>query len=121
MYSGRDDDGEGGDRRRDQSRVKGRAVDKLFVDQLHYEVSELELETLFSQVGRLAYKPRIWFDKSGRSLGKATVKYERVSDAVRAIELFDGCPAKGKAPTTTPLHMTDKMRAENRPEHPDRV
>jgi len=69
---------------------------KLRIENLHYDVSERELESLFSQIGTIADGPSIKFDKSGRSEGVAWVTYTNSSDAERAKIEFDGAPAKGQ-------------------------
>ncbi|GAA96301.1 uncharacterized protein L969DRAFT_626431 [Mixia osmundae IAM 14324] len=73
----------------------GATSSRLRIDNLHYEVSERELEALFTQIGPLATPPSIGFDRSGRSLGWARVAYESEDDAATAIKQFNGARAKG--------------------------
>ncbi|GAA5884809.1 hypothetical protein JCM16303_007281 [Sporobolomyces ruberrimus] len=70
---------------------------RLVVKDLHYEVSERELETLFVQIGPLATPPKIKFDRSGRSTGLAWIHYTTEENAEKAKESFDGAPCKGQA------------------------
>ncbi|EJU02286.1 hypothetical protein DACRYDRAFT_116014 [Dacryopinax primogenitus] len=79
-----------------QPAVTSSGSTRLLVSSLHYEVTEQELNTLFSSLGALAKPPRIVFDRSGRSTGIAHITYERHEDALRAKQRFDGQPAKGQ-------------------------
>ncbi|GAA5912885.1 hypothetical protein JCM5296_003895 [Sporobolomyces johnsonii] len=91
---------------------------KLVIRNLHYEVSERELELLFVQIGPIAsgpkikttpltleslppsvdapLPPRLKFDRSGRSEGVAWVTYSSEEHAAQAKEAFDGASAKGQ-------------------------
>ncbi|KAM0788632.1 hypothetical protein ACM66B_006104 [Microbotryomycetes sp. NB124-2] len=69
---------------------------KLKISNLHYEVSERELELLFKQIGTIAAGPKIKFDRSGRSEGVAWVTFTNTEDASQAREAFDGAMAKGQ-------------------------
>ncbi|BGP14256.1 hypothetical protein JCM10213_005853 [Rhodosporidiobolus nylandii] len=69
---------------------------KLLIKNLHYEVSERELELLFIQIGPIAAGPKIKFDRSGRSEGIAWVTYGSEEHAAQAKEAFNGAPAKGQ-------------------------
>ncbi|GAA6040723.1 hypothetical protein JCM8097_000894 [Rhodosporidiobolus ruineniae] len=69
---------------------------KLVIKNLHYEVSERELELLFVQIGPIAAGPKIKFDRSGRSEGIAWVTYGSEEHAAQAKEAFNGAPAKGQ-------------------------
>ncbi|ORY55558.1 hypothetical protein BCR35DRAFT_221547 [Leucosporidium creatinivorum] len=79
---------------------------KLQITNVHYEVSERELELLFAQIGPIASGPKIkslsfrltnnQFDRSGRSLGVAWVTFTSEDHAAQAKEAFDGALAKGQ-------------------------
>ncbi|GAA5966607.1 hypothetical protein JCM3765_005673 [Sporobolomyces pararoseus] len=75
---------------------KGARSSKLLIKDLHYEVSERELELLFVQIGPIASGPKIKFDKSGRSTGLAYIGYTNEEHAKQAKEAFDGALAKGQ-------------------------
>ncbi|PAV15227.1 RNA-binding domain-containing [Pyrrhoderma noxium] len=72
------------------------ANNKLLVSNLHYEVTENDLITIFGQVGTLIREPFIKYDKSGRSTGEAVITFEKPVDASKALEQFDGILAKGQ-------------------------
>ncbi|GAA5991729.1 hypothetical protein JCM11641_004845 [Rhodosporidiobolus odoratus] len=75
----------------------GRKTNKLVIRNLHYEVSERELELLFVQIGPITSGPKIKFDRSGRSEGVAWITYGSEEHATQAKEAFNGAPAKGQA------------------------
>jgi len=69
----------------------------LLITNLHYDVSEAELEALFSQIGKIDRGPFIKFDHSGRATeGLAFVSYANESHAEAAVEAFNGASAKGQ-------------------------
>ncbi|EFP87885.2 hypothetical protein PGT21_014241 [Puccinia graminis f. sp. tritici] len=80
----------------DEEVDQGRST-SLLITNLHYDVSEAELEALFSQIGKLDRGPFIKFDQSGRATeGLAFVSYANESHAEAAIEAFNGASAKGQ-------------------------
>eukprot|EP01097_Dermamoeba_algensis_P000995 TRINITY_DN1370_c0_g1_i1.p1 TRINITY_DN1370_c0_g1~~TRINITY_DN1370_c0_g1_i1.p1 ORF type:complete len:310 (-),score=39.12 TRINITY_DN1370_c0_g1_i1:129-1058(-) len=72
-----------------QNDVVDPSVTKLKISNLHYNVTEDELKTLFNGIGRVTVA-RIFFDASGRSLGKALVVFGSARDAQQAIRQFNG-------------------------------
>ncbi|KAI9873392.1 MAG: hypothetical protein M1830_000466 [Pleopsidium flavum] len=73
---------------------------KLRVDNLHYDLTEDDLEDLFTRIGPIL-SVSLRYDRAGRSDGTAFVTYEFLSDARLAIRQFDGANAKGQ-----PIRLT---------------
>ncbi|KAL8943408.1 MAG: hypothetical protein Q9211_000997 [Gyalolechia sp. 1 TL-2023] len=73
---------------------------KLRVDNLHYDLTEEDLEGLFTRIGPIN-SLALRFDRAGRSSGTAYVTYQHLSDARLAIREFDGANAHGQ-----PIHLT---------------
>ena len=74
---------------------KGR---KIRVVNLNYEIMEQEVRDLFASIGKIKFCKILW-DKQGRSLGKALVKYEYDVDHSKAIKEFDGAELDGRVLT----------------------
>ncbi|KAL2182348.1 RNA-binding domain-containing protein [Thermothelomyces heterothallicus CBS 203.75] len=73
---------------------------KLRVDNLHYELTQEDLEDLFSRIGPLI-SLEMKYDRAGRSEGTAFVTYESHRDALQAIREYDGANAAGQ-----PIRLT---------------
>ncbi|KAI5290519.1 hypothetical protein KEM54_001299 [Ascosphaera aggregata] len=73
---------------------------KLRVDNLHYDLTENDLEDLFNRMGPVT-NLSIRYDRAGRSDGVAFVTYKYLEDAKAAIQEFDGANAKGQ-----PIRLT---------------
>ncbi|CCC06149.1 hypothetical protein SMAC4_00366 [Sordaria macrospora] len=73
---------------------------KIRVDNIHYELTQEDLEGLFSRIGPLV-KLDMKYDRAGRSEGTAFVTYESPQDASRAIREYDGANAAGQ-----PIRLT---------------
>ncbi|KAL9037723.1 MAG: hypothetical protein Q9214_005570, partial [Letrouitia sp. 1 TL-2023] len=73
---------------------------KLRVDNLHYDLSEDDLDSLFTRIGPVI-SLSLRFDRAGRSLGTAFVTYHSLADAQLAIREFDGANANGQ-----PIRLT---------------
>ncbi|PYH41690.1 putative RNA binding protein [Aspergillus saccharolyticus JOP 1030-1] len=73
---------------------------KLRVENIHYDITESDLEDLFTRIGPISSVSLV-YDRAGRSEGVAFVTYNRVSDARTAISEFDGANAKGQ-----PIRLT---------------
>ncbi|RDW63951.1 hypothetical protein BP5796_10453 [Coleophoma crateriformis] len=88
------------ERRYSPEQVYDTASAKLRVENLHYELTEEDLEDLFTRIGRIQ-KLVLTYDRAGRSEGVAYVTYENAQDAKSAIREFDGANAKGQ-----PIRLT---------------
>ncbi|KAL1967632.1 hypothetical protein VTN77DRAFT_2889 [Rasamsonia byssochlamydoides] len=73
---------------------------KLRIDNLHYDLTEDDLEDLFTRIGPVS-RVSIKYDRAGRSEGIAFVTYDHIEDARTAIREFDGANAKGQ-----PIRLT---------------
>ncbi|KAJ9196053.1 hypothetical protein DTO166G4_251 [Paecilomyces variotii] len=73
---------------------------KIRVENLHYDLTEEDLEDLFTRIGPVS-DLSLRYDRAGRSEGVAFVTYNRLSDARTAIREFDGANAKGQ-----PIRLT---------------
>ncbi|QRW05474.1 RNA recognition motif protein [Ceratobasidium sp. AG-Ba] len=69
---------------------------RLNVSNLHYEVTQKDLASIFGAIGTLVREPTIRYDRSGRSTGVATVQFVNARDAVAAQKQLDGALAKGE-------------------------
>ncbi|EPS34649.1 hypothetical protein PDE_09613 [Penicillium oxalicum 114-2] len=85
----------GGRRRRSNSPDRGRSLTKVRVENLHYDITQGELEDLFTRIGPVLELSLV-YDRAGRSEGVAYVTYQRLSDAHESIREFDGANAKGQ-------------------------
>jgi len=70
---------------------------RLHVSNLHYEVTQKDLASIFGTIGTLLREPTIRYDRSGRSTGVATVQFANARDAKLAQKQLDGVLAKGEA------------------------
>jgi cold-inducible RNA-binding protein len=69
---------------------------KLYVGNLAYSVTNDDLETLFSQVGKVASAAVVSDKFSGQSRGFGFVEMESSGDTAKAISEFDGKDLKGR-------------------------
>ncbi|TLD20453.1 hypothetical protein PspLS_08471 [Pyricularia sp. CBS 133598] len=94
-YSRRRDD----DLDKDQGSSRGT---KIRVENIHYELTEEDLQGLFSRIGPII-SLELLYDRSGRSEGVAYVTYESHKDATLAVKDFDGANAAG---TGQPIRLS---------------
>ncbi len=69
---------------------------KLYVGNLLYEVTDEELNQLFSQAGAVATAQVIRYQDTGRSKGFGFVEMATEEDAQKAIDMFNGQDNKGR-------------------------
>jgi len=69
---------------------------KLVITNLHYEVTEKDLASLFGQFGTFVRGPTIRYDRSGRSTGTAFITYSTMGEAMAAKKKLDWQLAKGQ-------------------------
>lgn len=79
---------------------------KLTIENLHWDVSEQDLEDLFGSIGPVT-KAYIKYDRSDRSTGVAVVVFDNPNHAMQAKNEFDGAKAKGQV-----ISITQEMRAD---------
>ncbi|KAJ5191227.1 Nucleotide-binding alpha-beta plait [Penicillium cinerascens] len=73
----------------------GPALTKVRVENLHYDITESDLEDLFGRIGPVQELSLV-YDRAGRSEGVAFITYERLRDAHESVREFDGANAKGQ-------------------------
>ncbi|KAJ5134123.1 hypothetical protein N7448_000856 [Penicillium atrosanguineum] len=73
----------------------GPALTKVRVENLHYDITESDLEDLFGRIGPVQELSLV-YDRAGRSEGVAFITYERLRDAHDSVREFDGANAKGQ-------------------------
>ncbi|KAF8527633.1 hypothetical protein BU17DRAFT_39519 [Hysterangium stoloniferum] len=97
------------------------ATTRLVVSSLHWEVTEQDLISIFGTIGKLASKPVIRFDRSGRSTGVADVEFSNPAEATRARNQLDGKIAKTQAMSIAyaPPRLPPSVKAAARSGDPD--
>ncbi|KAL4423419.1 hypothetical protein ABPG77_009997 [Micractinium sp. CCAP 211/92] len=69
---------------------------KLYISNLHYNVTDADIKELFETCGALV-KHQVHYDNSGRSEGTAEVIYEQAGDAERALRRYNNVALDGNA------------------------
>ncbi|OJD16533.1 hypothetical protein AJ78_03310 [Emergomyces pasteurianus Ep9510] len=85
---------------------------KIRVTNLHYDLTEDDLEDLFTRIGPISALS-LRYDRAGRSEGVAFVTYKRLVDAQTAIREFDGANAKGQPITLTMMSSAGRASGRN--------
>ncbi|KAJ5966401.1 hypothetical protein N7481_013115 [Penicillium waksmanii] len=75
--------------------LSGSALTKVRVENLHYDITESDLEDLFGKIGPVSTLT-LAYDRAGRSEGVAYITYAHLKDAHTSIQEFDGANAKGQ-------------------------
>ncbi|EEB09132.1 THO complex subunit [Schizosaccharomyces japonicus yFS275] len=94
-------------------RVKRDATSLVSVDNIHYEVSEEELKTVFDRVAPVK-NVSMKFDRAGRSEGRCTIAFEKEEDAKLAVAELNGFMLRDRG-----LHV--ELLASRRPTLLDRI
>ncbi|KAH6998402.1 hypothetical protein BKA56DRAFT_664989 [Ilyonectria sp. MPI-CAGE-AT-0026] len=87
-------------RRRRESPEHDSRGSKVRVDNIHYDLTEDDLDELFKRIGSVV-RLQLRYDRAGRSEGTAYVTYEQKEDAQEAVRQFDGANANGQ-----PIRLT---------------
>ncbi|MCJ1252138.1 hypothetical protein MMC30_009376 [Trapelia coarctata] len=90
---------------------------QLRVDNLHYDLTEEELDDLFNRIAPVQ-SLNLRYDRAGRSTGTAYVSYSNVADAREAIREFDGANANGQPIRLTLLPTGPSAPLASKPRNP---
>ncbi|PKS12004.1 hypothetical protein jhhlp_001300 [Lomentospora prolificans] len=96
----------------DANRSPIRQGAKIRVENIHYELTESELEDLFRKIGPVS-RFNLCYDRAGRSEGVAFVTYQYRDDAMTAIQEYDGANANGQPIRLTLLPSDSGRRSRN--------
>lgn len=88
---------------------------KLFVKNIHPDVNELELESLFAVYGEVLSAKVVYDRADWSSKGFGFVEFAKKADALKAIEGMNGKEIRGKA-----LLVTEAVEKRNRFDNPSK-
>ncbi|KAI6249992.1 hypothetical protein HI914_01893 [Erysiphe necator] len=97
-----------------QKLIIDRPSAKLRVENLHYDLTEDDLDDLFNRIGPVK-ELSLTYDRAGRSEGIAYVTYEQSHHAKRAIQEYDGANAKGQPIRLISIPLYSPARRRNVP------
>ncbi|KAF3395687.1 Alpha-actinin-like protein 1 [Penicillium rolfsii] len=103
-----------------EGKPSGRGLTKVRVENLHYDITEPDLEDLFGRIGPVSALSLV-YDRAGRSEGVAYVTYERLRDAHESVREFDGANAKGQPIRLTLVQGRRERNSDDRNTLFDRV
>jgi THO complex subunit 4 len=76
------------------TRPSTRAIARVLVENLHWEVTQDDLETLLKDFDGVV-AVRLLYDSAGRSDGKAEIDFDDLKEAERVVYEYDGVPLDG--------------------------
>jgi RNA recognition motif-containing protein len=82
---------------------------KLFVKNIHSDVNELELESLFAVHGEILSTKIVYDRADWSSKGFGFIEFEKKADALKAIEAMNNQELRGK-----PLIVTEAVEKKGR-------
>ena len=82
---------------------------KLFVKNIHKDVNELELESIFAVHGEILSTKIIYDRADWSSKGFGFIEFEKKADALKAIEAMNGKELRGK-----PLEVKEAVEKKGR-------
>ena len=99
--------------------IRTKMNSKLYVGHLSYSTSEDQLRNLFLQAGTVLTISLITDRESHQSKGFAFVEMGNQAEALKAIEMFDGCTLDDQVLRVSMAHQgKERVRLSGRPRRP---